>query len=76
MQVAPSNPTLQALSGAEAANGVRPQSTATRTETVRAVQNAGKSESGNQPQMRAKREPEDDDNTSSRPRGSIIDIVA
>lgn len=76
MQVAPSNPVLQAISGAEANGSVRPQSTATKTETTRAVQNAAKSEGGHQTQLRSRREPEDDDNTAPRPRGSIVDIVA
>lgn len=76
MQIAPGNPVLQALSGAEASTGIRPQATATRTETVRAVQNTAKSEGSNQPQLRSRREPEDDDSTSPRPRGSIIDIIA
>lgn len=76
MQVAPSNPILQALSGAEATSGVRPQATATKTETARAVQNPAKAEGSHGGQMRTRREPEDDNNTSPRPRGSIIDIVA
>lgn len=75
MQVAPSNPILQALSGAEAANGVRPQSSATKTETTRAVQNSAKSESGAHTQMRARRETEDDNDTAPRPRGSMVNIV-
>lgn len=76
MQVAPSNPILQALSGAEAATGMRPQASAAKTETTRAVQNAAKGEGSNTPQMRARREPEDDNDTAPKPRGSIIDIVA
>lgn len=75
MQVAPGNPVVQSMSVAEHTTGIRPQATATRTETTRAVQNTAKSEGGAQSQLRSKREPEDDDNTSPRPRGSIIDIV-
>lgn len=75
MQVAPSNPILQSLSGAEAANGVRPQASAAKTETARAVQSTTKSEASNQTQLRTKREPEDDNDTAPRPRGSVVNIV-
>lgn len=76
MQIPPSNPVLQALSGAQEVGHTKPQPSATKVETARAVTAAEKSEAGNPSQMRTRREPEDDDNTAPKPRGSIVDIVA
>ncbi len=75
MQVAPSNPVLQALSGAQETGAVRQQAASSKVDSARAVQAAAQSNPGNQTQFRQRREPEDDDNTRPKPRGSIVDIT-
>lgn len=74
MQVAPSNPVLQSLSGAQETGAVRQQAAAAKVETAKAVQAVERSANPQQTQLRQRREPEDDDNTSPKPRGSIVDI--
>jgi hypothetical protein len=75
MQILPNNPVLQSLSGAQETGAVRQNATAARTETAKAVTAAARSEAGKHTETHARREPEDDDNTSPKPRGSIVDVV-
>ncbi len=76
MQIPTVNPVIQALSGAQEAGVHKPPSVAGRTETARAVGATERSEPSKKSDVHTKREPEDDNNTAPRPRGSMVDIVA
>lgn len=76
MQIPPSNPVLQALSGAQEVGHSKPASTTTKTDTIRAVTAPEKSGGSRETNLRTRHEAEDDDNTRPKPRGSLIDIVA
>ncbi len=75
MNVAPTNPVLQALSGAQETGVTRHHATAAHTETARAIGATEKSEQSRTTNLRQRREPEDDDHTRPKPRGSLVDIV-
>lgn len=76
MNVAPANPVLQALSGAQETGTTRHHATAARTDTARAVPAVEKGEHSRAATLRQRRDPEDDDHTRPKPRGSLVDIVA
>jgi len=69
MQIAPSNPVLQALAGAESAGTVRP-TTAARTETVKAVSATEKDQSG-----RDVENPPKERSQGQHKRGQNLDIL-
>ena len=71
MQVAPSNPVLQALAGAQEVGNNRPTTASVRTETVRAVRETKPDEESSNTRLK-KDEPLA--NGKRPPRGSVVDM--
>lgn len=76
MQVPPSNPVLQALSGAQEVGHTKPQPSATKADTIRAVTATEKSGGSKESHVRSRRDPDDNNPARPKPRGSIVDIIA
>ena len=75
MQIGPANPVLQTLAGTQETGNVRQQSATIRVDTARAVGAPNRSDAKMDNQLHTKRDPDDDDNTKPKPRGSLIDLV-
>lgn len=76
MQVGPLSPVLQGMTATQDTGAVRQQAASARAESARAVAALGKGEAGRESLLQTKRDPEDDDRSKPRPRGSLVDIIA
>jgi hypothetical protein len=76
MQVGPVNPVLQGVTATQDTGAVRQQAASARAESARAVAALARGDGGRESLLQTKRNPEDDDRSKPKPRGSLVDIIA
>ncbi len=75
MQVGSTPPVIQGLVGAQETGAVRQQSSVSGPDQAKAVRAPAPSERGRDTHLATKRDPEEDDNSQPKPRGSLVDIT-